>query len=61
VSGQTPVHQAIARVGWLLVVIGLAGLIVLPRLLLLWVFFIGFGVAALPRATLEWWRSRHGR
>jgi hypothetical protein len=55
---DTPAHRAIALAGWALAVIGLVGIIVYPRALVLWVFFIFFGIAALPRALGEWWRDR---
>jgi hypothetical protein len=54
---DTP-HRAIALAGWALAVIGLVGFIVYPRASVLWVFFIFFGIAALPRALGEWWRDR---
>ena len=41
-----------------LAVIGLVGIIVYPRVLVLWVFFIFFGIAALPRPLGEWWSPR---
>jgi len=57
---NTPVHRVIALVGWLLVCIGLAGIILLPNLLLVWVAFIGFGIAGLPRAFIEWRKRQRG-
>jgi hypothetical protein len=57
-SRNTPAHRAIALAGWALAVIGLVGIIVYPRALVLWVFFIFFGIAAVPRALGEWWRDR---
>lgn len=58
---NTPVHRAIALAGWALAVVGLVGIIVYPSALVLWVFFIFFGIAALPRALGEWWRDRRSR
>jgi hypothetical protein len=58
---DTPAHRAIAWAGWGFAVIGLVGLVIAPRLLLIWVFFIAFGFAALPRAAVEWWRNRRMR
>lgn len=55
---DTPAHRAIATTGWVLAALGLAGLIVWPDLIVVWVFMIAFGVAALPRALLEWLRAR---
>jgi hypothetical protein len=57
-SRDTPAHRAIALAGWGLAVAGLVGIIVYPRALVLWVFLIFFGVAAIPRALVEWWRDR---
>jgi hypothetical protein len=51
---DTPAHRAIAIAGWAFVVVGLVGLILIPRLYVVWVFMIAFGVAALPRAIAEW-------
>lgn len=53
-----PAHRAIALAGWALAVIGLVGIIVYPRGLVLRVFFLFFGLAAVPRAVVEWWRDR---
>ncbi len=55
---DTPAHRAIATAGWILAAIGLAGLVVWPDLIVVWAFMIFFGVAALPRALLEWVRAR---
>jgi hypothetical protein len=55
---ETPAHRAIALAGWVLAVVGLVGVIVYPRAVLLWVFLIFFGIASIPRAFLEWWRER---
>jgi hypothetical protein len=56
---DTPAHRAIALVGFVLAGAGLVGIVVYPRALVVWFFFIAFGLAALPRAVGEWWRSRH--
>jgi hypothetical protein len=58
-SRDTPAHRAIAFVGWVLVVAGLVGIIVYPRALVVWFFFLFFGLTAVPRAVGEWWRGRH--
>jgi hypothetical protein len=55
---DTPAHRAIALAGWVFAVAGLVGIIVYPRALLVWVFLIFFGLAAIPRAAGEWWRRR---
>ena len=57
-SRETPTHRAIALAGWVLAVAGLVGIIVYPRLLVIWFFFLFFGLAAVPRAVGEWWRNR---
>ena len=56
-SRDTPAHRAIALAGWVLAVAGLVGIVVYPRLLVVW-FFLFFGLAAVPRAVGEWWRDR---
>ena len=58
---DTPAHRAIATVGWILAALGLVGIILWPDLIIIWAFMIFFGAAALPRALLEWMRSRRGR
>jgi hypothetical protein len=55
---NTPAHRAIAFAGWVLAVVGLVGIIVYPRALVVWFFFLFFGLAAIPRAVGEWWRKR---
>ncbi len=55
---DTAAHRAIATAGWILAAVGLAGLIVWPGLIVVWVFMIFFGAAKLPRALLEWLRAR---
>jgi hypothetical protein len=55
---DTPAHRAIALIGWVLAAVGVIGLLVYPQLLILWVFMIAFGVAAIPRAIIERWRDR---
>jgi hypothetical protein len=60
-SRDTAAHGAIAFAGWSLAVVGLVGIIVYPRALVVWAFFIFFGLAAVPRAVREWWRSRRRR
>jgi hypothetical protein len=57
----TPAHRAVAWTGWAFAVTGLIGIVVAPRLVLIWAFLIAFGIAALPRAALEWWRDRSNR
>jgi hypothetical protein len=58
-SRDTPAHRAIALAGWVLAVAGLVGIVVYPRLLVVWFFFfLFFGLAAVPRAVGEWWRDR---
>jgi hypothetical protein len=52
------VHRAIAIAGYAFVVVGLVGLIVWTKLYVVWIFMIGFGVAALPRAFAEWQRQK---
>jgi cyanate permease len=54
---DTPAHRAINIAGWVFVVVGILGLIFWPSVMILWVFLIAFGVAALPRALIERWRS----
>jgi hypothetical protein len=44
--------------GWILAAIGLVGIVLWPRLIILWSAMIFFGSAALPRALLEWLRGR---
>jgi Flp pilus assembly protein TadB len=55
---DTTAHRAIATGGWILAAIGLVGIILWPGLIVVWAFMIFFGVAALPRALLEWLRAR---
>ena len=56
-----PVSGIIAKLGWILLVIGLLGVLLVPKLLVLWVFLIFFGLAGLPRAVSEWKRERQRR
>jgi hypothetical protein len=56
-----PASEAIAKVGWIFLVVGLLGVLLVPNLLLLWVFLIFFGLAGLPRAVIEWRRERERR
>jgi hypothetical protein len=58
---DTPAHRAIALAGWIFVVIGLVGLLVVTRLYVVWVAMIFFGVAALPRARTAWLRDGRNR
>ena len=55
---DTRAHRAIALAGWVFAVVGLVGVIVYPRAMLLWVLLIFFGIASIPRALVEWWRDR---
>jgi cyanate permease len=55
---NTPAHRAIAIAGWTFVVIGLVGVILWPGLAVVWAFLIAFGIAALPRALVEYWKRR---
>ena len=55
---DTPAHRAVAVLGWVLVAVGVVGLIVYRDPVVLWVFMIAFGVAAVPRALLERLRDR---
>jgi hypothetical protein len=57
---NTPAHRAVAVVGWVLIVIGVLGLIVYPSLLVLWVAMIAFGIAPLPRTLIERLRRKPG-
>jgi cyanate permease len=57
-ASRRPLHEVIALIGWLFICAGLLGIIFAPNLLLLWVVIIGFGIAGLPRAFLEWRRGR---
>jgi hypothetical protein len=58
---DTSASHAIAWVGLAFVLLGVAGLLVLPSLLLLWVILIGFGAATAPRAMIEWLRERRDK
>ncbi len=60
-SRDTSAHRAIALTGWGFAVVGLIGIIVYPRALIVWVFLIFFAIAAIPRAVMEWWRDRRAR
>ena len=55
---DTGAHRAIAFGGWVFIGVGLLGLGLWPRAFIVWVALIAFGVAALPRALIEWWRDR---
>jgi Flp pilus assembly protein TadB len=55
---DTTAPRAIATGGWILAAVGLVGIILWPGLIVLWALMIFFGVAALPRALLEWLRAR---
>jgi hypothetical protein len=55
---DTPASRMVAWAGVALVVVGIAGLLVLPKLLLLWVILIAFGAATVPRAIVEWLSER---
>ena len=54
---DTTAHRAINLAGWLFVVIGILGLIWRGGLIV-WVFLIAFGLAALPRALMARRRGR---
>lgn len=58
---DTPPSRAIAGAGALFFLIGLVGIILWPTGIVLWVILIVSGVAAIPRAIIEWWRetTRH--
>jgi hypothetical protein len=55
---NTPPHRAVANAGYAFAILGLIGLLVAPHLYILWAFLIFFGLAALPRALIEWLRDR---
>jgi hypothetical protein len=55
---DTPASRAIAWAGVATAVLGVLGLIFVRGLLLVWVVLIGFGVATVPWAALEWLRER---
>jgi hypothetical protein len=57
---DTPAHRAIAIAGWVLTVVGLVGIILYPKALVVWAFLLFFGLAAVPRAVVEGWRDRPG-
>jgi cyanate permease len=59
-DSDTPAHRAIAVVAWIFVVIGLVGIILLPQYLFAWVVFIGFGIAGMARAYIEWRKAGKG-
>ena len=58
---DTPAHRAVATAGWILTAAGLVGITLWPDLVVVWAFMIFFGVAAIPRALLEWLRKRGDR
>jgi Na+-driven multidrug efflux pump len=58
---DTHAHRAVAIGGYAFAIIGLVGIIVAPHLAGVWAVMIGFGLAALPRAVIEWWRERRHR
>ena len=55
---DTRAHGTVAALGWMLAGIGVVGLIAYRTLLVVWVAMIAFGVAAIPRALIEWLRDR---
>lgn len=59
-DNDTPAHRAIAIVAWIFVVIGLVGIVILPQYLFAWVVFIGFGIAGITRAYIEWRKAGRG-
>lgn len=57
---KTPAEQAVARIGWVLALIAVIGLIVKPATpwIFLWAFMLMFGVAKAPQDIRDAWR-RH--
>jgi hypothetical protein len=55
---DTPASRAVAWCGVALEVVGIAGLLLLPSFLVLWIALIAFGAATVPRAVIEWLRER---
>ena len=60
-SPNTPAYRAIALVGWVFLVVGVIGIVLGPRLLLVWVVLIGFGAPSAIRAERTWRASRGSR
>jgi hypothetical protein len=58
---NTPAHRSIAFTGYAFAAVGLVGLIIDRKLAVLWAVLIAFGLAAPPRAALEWLRARRKR
>ena len=57
-ASDAPASRVVAWAGLAFAVVGVVGLGVLPRLFILWVALITFGVATIPRALMEWFRER---
>jgi len=57
---KTPAEQAVARIGWLLAVIAIIGLIVRPSTpwIFAWVPMLTFGIAKAPQDLRDAWRRR---
>lgn len=60
---KTPAEQTIARLGWLLALIAVLGLISKPSTpwIFLWVPMLTFGIAKLPQDLRDAWRRRQLR
>ena len=56
-----PAHRTVARIGWVLMVVGLIGIVLVPRLLIVWAVLIGFGAPSAIRAIRDWRRRRPSR
>jgi hypothetical protein len=57
---KTPAEQAVARIGWLLALIAIVGLVTKPSTpwIFIWVPMLTFGIAKAPQDLRDAWRRR---